>query len=941
MTSGAQVQNAVTDFVAGEDRLKHVNGNAQGAVLTDGGAVKTWAGIRRDAQAHIDAADDAESLAEAYRRALAAMETAAGVAGIAAQKRRRSDNTIWGASAGFGGVGIVADGNTLLENRADAVISAIEIELQPGVTAARLALTIISRTTSDMDNAPPPGGPNGPVASGDILATAEFALADVGLTAGGAMQSVMLPLPSPIAVRAGKTYIAVVEAKTSGGALAVLGFGQAIVSPALPARLNGFYRPSATNTAWGGNPPSGYAAAASWVLAEHSPLMQFDTDIGHLKTFMAKVDRSFAQSFRSISSRAGDGTFWHASENHFRWTYGISAGSDVPVGSLIARVASFFELSSGITKVRLIAWSRPTTALQARSYPSAGHGDTELFAVEKTIAELDIQAMPGSLQRVSFPVGEITVEAGTTYLFQWEFQNDAGANQAVGIARRERAPDLSQQQRGWYDNHQPLSSPLALTWELDKYVYVLPGDTKKVIADTRDTIADATAAATGLAVTLNGIFRRLGSDIAFSGSLTLDTPVGGTVADEVHTITEAPAPHRLFAGPGVLAHSNVSKIVVKDAETNATLVAGTDYLLDTASGGVCLPAGQSDRVVKVSYTWSERRYDMLCIHAETMRLVVVRGIGRERDAGEFLPRPDDSALMPLFYARVATGFDTVLVPLWYLDGPVHRDLLQIRAADFEQARAALRKTLAKAHAGQPIVVAAMGDSILAQQSDIVSTASPNGPYRDRTRFFLENIGPDKVAELTLYDNGDGAGQVHIRASKAWAAVRALAQWGSTVTYNNFANAGTWSGNGTGCGADPLLRAAVWAIKPDVLFIQYGMNEIGSGGIEANLRNLIERAFAHGIEVLVFGCPRPSATNFEWTFPELRKIWRATRRAATGYSTAYRMRAAYYDPARLVEEDYVGAMGLAPIDFCSANGWNHPGVHEHEVDCAEIQAMLCG
>jgi hypothetical protein len=54
-----------------------------------------------------------------------------------------------------------------------------------------------------------------------------------------------------------------------------------------------------------------------------------------------------------------------------------------------------------------------------------------------------------------------------------------------------------------------------------------------------------------------------------------------------------------------------------------------------------------------------------------------------------------------------------------------------------------------------------------------------------------------------------------------------------------------------------------------------------------------------------------------------------------------MRAAYYDPARLVEEDYVGAVGLAPIDFCSANGWNHPGIREHEADCAEIQAMLCG
>jgi hypothetical protein len=166
------------------------------------------------------------------------------------------------------------------------------MELQPCVTAAKLTLTIISRTTSDADNALPPGGPSGPAVSDTVVATREFTLADLGLVAGGAMLRVKLPLVGPIAVSAGKTYVAVVEAKTGSGELAALGFGQAIVNPALPPRLNGFYRPSPTTADWGGSIPSGLAAAASWLAPKYPSMKQFEGDIGHLKTFMAKVDRS-------------------------------------------------------------------------------------------------------------------------------------------------------------------------------------------------------------------------------------------------------------------------------------------------------------------------------------------------------------------------------------------------------------------------------------------------------------------------------------------------------------------------------------------------------------------------------------------------------------------------------------------------------------------------
>src|SRR5688572_6378852 len=125
MTAASEIQNAMAGFVTPEDLLEHINGNPRNEVSPDGAPVTTWAGIRRDAQVHIDAAGDAGSLAQAYRRALVDLETAARVGGIAMQNRPCGDNTVWGLSAGFGGVGIVADGDTLLANRANAVISSI------------------------------------------------------------------------------------------------------------------------------------------------------------------------------------------------------------------------------------------------------------------------------------------------------------------------------------------------------------------------------------------------------------------------------------------------------------------------------------------------------------------------------------------------------------------------------------------------------------------------------------------------------------------------------------------------------------------------------------------------------------------------------------------------------------------------------------------------
>ena len=766
-----------------------------------------------------------------------------------------TDTAAWSIAAGFGGVGFVADGTDLLASDADAVVSGLRAYLQAGAGATAILLQLYRRDLADADAAP------GTATSDQVVATVTTPLASLGLVAGGGMVQVTVDLPV-IKPAADASYVAVVSAVDDAKTRHVLGFGQGQPPAGVPGRINGFYRPAPTSNNFG--LAFGASAAAAWLAPSYVDVPALKSTVSGQAQALAKVDLSFATALRLAGARQGDGSFWSSGEGHYRWAYGVQCGTgqDIPAGIIVDTAGADLDIGPSVDRITMRAWSRPTNPATVGTAPGAGPHDVELFLITLTLAQLGLTAAtPGTLQRCAFPFDRHLTQEGQTLLFQWTATDDAGVTQGFGLARDFGAgAGLTQQQRGFYDGGAPV--PGALAWRLGTSVYVPVAAGSDSATDLRDRIDTATASASGWTVTVAGRYSRGGEATPFGGDLVMTAPTMGTVADEARTLTATPigVAHRYYNAAGVLAHANVSDVTVKDAATGAVLVAGTDYVVEPNGGVVSLPGSTgSARPVKVSYHWSMRRYDLICIDAETRALSVVVGTERATDASEYLPVPATSSQVPLYHARVTAGLGIDLVPLWYLDGQVHRDLLAARDADYARQRHALAPVLAMARRGEMIRVAAMGDSIVGQEDGTGQSPAnaPNTPHRDRTNFFAFAIGADRVGQLPLYDQGDGAGQVHTRTSSGWAVCNALAALGGNVAYANFGIGGTGSGGGAGNGADPALRAAVWASNPHLVLAHYGMNETGSDATEANLRSIIDDAASRGACVLVIGMPRPS------------------------------------------------------------------------------------
>ena len=657
----------------------------------------------------------------------------------------------------------------------------------------------------------------------------------------------------------------------------------------------------------------------------------------------------FIKTVKTAAERLSDGSNYDAVDQHYRWSVGVQAGAgqDIAAGVTVNAVSFDLELSSSVANIQLRVFSRPTDAATYGLKPTAGPDDEVVYAGTKSLAALNLTATGLPLQAMVYPFPSFVTQQGKTYLFEITTYTSQDANAFSGIARNAViGAGLNQQQRGFFDNAGLIGSSNALAWRLGTLAYSIASSTVESdgLLDTRLRIDAATAAATGLSVTINGTANLDGVSSAFTGALNLAAPATGNVTAEAVTLTPAqglPTPAAFYNPLGKLAHANVSSVVVRDAGTNAVLTLDTDYRLNPYSGVVSLAATTTNRNVKVDYHWSLCRYDTVCLDAETRVITAVTGVGRTTDSGEFVPALTSSRQVPLFNLRVADAFPIDVTPVWYLDGLTHRDLAASRAADFENQRRALSPILRMAARGETIRVALMGDSIAAQESGTSPNGTPNTAVRDRPQYFADNVGADRIALLPLYNTGDGAGQVHTRASTAWGLIRALEDLGATVEYYNFAMGGTKSSGGSRQADDPTLRTAVWAVNPHLLLTHYGMNETGSDATEPSLRNLFDDAYAHGVlSVLAIGMPRPSPFK-PFSMEAVRKTWRATRRAAEFLNTQYGRRGAFFDPARLVDDAYAGAMGVSTFDYGSADRFHHPGIRECAVYAAELHALVAG
>ncbi len=473
-----------------------------------------------------------------------------------------------------------------------------------------------------------------------------------------------------------------------------------------------------------------------------------------------------------------------------------------------------------------------------------------------------------------------------------------------------------------------LSERLAVLPGLQSTVAALP--LADLSGPVYDRVTDCKLTVTDRTVTVAGTFSRGASRIPFSSSVTLDAPTSGSVTDEARTISQG-GPTYAFAPAGNrLANANVSGVVVKDNGSGATLAAGTDYLVG-AEHGVVVNAASGSRAVRVSYGWVRRRYDAVFLDPETLTLSVVRGLERVRDAQEFVPSTPAAtgtrSPIRLCNARVAS--DVQIVPTWDVERGVRRSLAGQFARDQALAAAALTVTRGKAAGGQPISVAAVGDSIVAQQvTNSGFTRTPaNGIYRDRsTGEYLSQpgaLGPDAYSSLSLYDTGDGAGQVHTRLSVAWSIVGALQAFGSTVSYQNFCQGGTTS---TDLLNDPTWFNGVINSDANTLLVHFGQNEIGQSDIESRIKTLLAAAYAKGMEAIVVTPPRTNRVG-GFADSDWLTTTRALRRAAEWVDPASGKSAALVDASVLYDDAQLGALGIAGPDLCAANLYNHPGPFE--------------
>jgi lysophospholipase L1-like esterase len=338
----------------------------------------------------------------------------------------------------------------------------------------------------------------------------------------------------------------------------------------------------------------------------------------------------------------------------------------------------------------------------------------------------------------------------------------------------------------------------------------------------------------------------------------------------------------------------------------------TDYIL-AGQGAVCSAKKEMEQVkVRAEYTYLPERYDGLFLSLADGRLFLVPGVVRAVDAEEYIPATPAGCLR--IANVVATGSALTVIPTWAQTPPV-----QPGSLDHLQA---------KIKAGETIRVLGYGDSITAVQKGRV-TFTPGGVMRDRPELFCNRYPQDTRDRIERFDFKDGAGKVHCRLGWNWKLVEALKKRsGLAVEYYNAGIGSTTSKNAKSQGLDEARLAEALAVKADLVVLAFGMNELGSSQTEGNMSELVKRFKAAGADVVIMGVPLINGTRPSGH----QRAWEKTNALLSAVATA--QNCAFVDPRKI-------NLGLKPDHVCSANLYNHPGMHELHCYGIALASVLKG
>lgn len=744
-------------------------------------------------------------------------------------------------------------------------------------------------------------------------------LGEAGLVAKDTLQRAFFRFPKMLYFEEGRAYLFVIEAHDVSNALTVIGIAT-YLSSGYEQRRIGYYK----NGAGVWQAISSSTIGLSWHLHQ--------AELGDIATAQ-RAAQSMSPFFKADYSRPRGSSF-DKSLNFRSWVAGVLAGTDIAVGDSFDSVAMRIDPSATAEIAILRVWRRLTSSAFVNSYPTST-ADVLVDTVAASVKDLGLQS--GVFQEASFNLRvPIEAEAGEIYLFQIDILDASGALVPFGV---ESATGTFSQQyrRGFYRNSINAATNVAAGFSicvsLGSRAYRPDyGDDDTSPFDVIDA-CEASADNGTLTVTIDAAasgFDRRGRTLRFGGSVTLTAPTTGAVTDEAVTIGSGELGYG-SAASGALAKANISNVVVKDAATNAVLSEGVDYQVNYQHGKV-IRVSAGTQAVKVSYSWSKRRYDLICVHPETLVLTVVAGTEADRDAQERLPVPSIANQVRLFFARV-TANGVSLVPLWDAEDGRPRKYLPALQREIKRGRRHLRPILKMLENGTALTIAGYGDSIVGCPGIAASPTSPNGTTRDILGMF-GSIGSDLTSALPLYDQGDGGGAIHHHASHIRCAIDVLTErFSSTITYLNFGIGGTTSDTAANNGRDATRLGALTESAAELVFIGFGMNELGSTTTVDNIVAIGNACLTAGKRVVIIGVPRPNVVR--GTLQDLN--WRYTNRALR--RAALKLDVAFVDFVSLYDDDCISALGISPLDVCASNFFNHPGLNENRLLGALIGALF--
>lgn len=640
--------------------------------------------------------------------------------------------------------------------------------------------------------------------------------------------------------------------------------------------------------------------------------------------------RSFKSAFSPDGAHSPNGFRYRQSDGHYAWTFGAQtgAGQDIAAGKVLDTVGLNVELSSTTASIRLRVWSRPSSPATAGVYPTNDTTAVLLYTGSKALAELGLTATPGVWQSLRFPFPAIKTVDGFTYLFEvWSF-TAASANVGIGI---DRAADngYNQQQRGWFRGGSSIGVGSALSWSLGGQAYQSFA-TEATSAHLLSTY-DVDVKANGLDVMVVGSGASNGRRVIINSMVTATSAASGTETTNNYSLIYSTA--TVFTNiPGAwIGRRNLSNVSVVRSDTSAPLALGTDFAfhVDGKLRGLNNVAAFN---VNATYAYKRERYDVVQLDPQSMSVTIKLGVERDFDAIEYRAQPNVGQV-PVAYLHVVGSTVNPINASEFL-GSVVREKAQ---ADWQRMllrnRQCTRRLRGKVARGEPITVAAYGDSIVAIQTGNVGYTA-NGPNRDRPETYLTYVPADTVAALPKYDLGDGAGQVHIKISAPWKLVAALEETtGSAVTYLNFGIGGTNSADTVNNGLYPDRIAPMLASGADLLLIHFGANELGQSETLERVTSIALQARAAGMDVAILSVPRRNGVDGETITG-----WEYTNTALE--QAAIASGSAFVPQHWIGRDDQLGGIGASINSLAMANLINHPGPSEFDrYGQVLVQALL--